>query len=256
MGVCESSTKDKEKSFSNNSPVLDTNKPSTKEAINEEENSNNLETYPSSNSQDNENKGPTLLKYDQDNSGKKSELSYINNRVFSNQNDEEIIIKGEINTKLINKERDFDNMDFKNLVKKNGGIVIKDKDQMSNVFSYQGLNPAFDLRNEKFSELKSMNSLACRTNITGANKIQGSDAYFNLINNRRQFDNINNNQINMNFFNDEKLRDSCKINISMHESGYRNDAFISIPKNDEPLPDIDELSTESPLLRRSSLISE
>lgn len=258
MGVCESNTKekDKEKNISQNSPIPKPNKILKKEALNEEENSNNLETYPSSNSQENENKCPNLIKYDQDPSGKKSEISFVNSK-FSNQNEEEVIIRGEINKENINKEGDFDNMDFKNLVKKNGGIVVKEKDKMSNVYSYQGINPAFDFGQEKLSEIKSMNSFACRTNFT-TNTMRGSDAYLNLINKRRQFEN-NNNQRNINDFlqnKEDKLRDSCKVNVSMHDANFRNDAFISIPKNDEPLPDIDELSTESPLLRRSSLISD
>ena len=56
--------------------------------------------------------------------------------------------------------------------------------------------------------------------------------------------------------NEERLRDSYKINVSIHDNSLRNDAFLSIPRNDEPFPDMDELSTESPLLRRSSLISD
>jgi len=34
------------------------------------------------------------------------------------------------------------------------------------------------------------------------------------------------------------------------------DAYINIPKIDEPLPDLDELSTESPIPLRNSLASK
>ena len=85
----------------------DTDKISKKKQINEEENSNNLDTHPSSNSQENENKVPELIKYDQDHSGKKSEISFVNSRhgsLSSNQKEEELIIRGEINKTNINKE--------------------------------------------------------------------------------------------------------------------------------------------------------
>ena len=48
---------------------------------------------------------------------------------------------------------------------------------------------------------------------------------------------------------------STKINVSFHDNAIGNDAFINIPKIDEPLPDMDELSTESPILIRNSLSS-
>ena len=52
--------------------------------------------------------------------------------------------------------------------------------------------------------------------------------------------------------NNNPLRQSNKINVSMND----NYPYLSIPKTDEPLPDIDELSNESPIiLGRNSLIS-
>ena len=259
MGVCESTTKAKEKNISQTNPIPDTNKDSKKyPAINEEENSNNLETHPSSNSQDNDNKCPELIKYDQDRSNIRSDLSFRNSRHMSgisNQFEEEVIIRGEVNKRIINKEEDFDNVDFKNLIKKNGGIVIKDGDKMSNVYSYQGINPAFDFGNDKISEIKSKHSFPFKTTNKNMihNKLRGGAPSINLIKDRREAGNANLNLIQNN---DEKLRDNYKINVSIHDNDFRGDEFISIPKNDEPLPDIDELSTESPLLRRSSLISE
>ena len=51
----------------------------------------------------------------------------------------------------------------------------------------------------------------------------------------------------------KNLRDSYKINIPLQDT-YQ---FLHVPKVDEPLPDIDELSTESPILiGRNSLISQ
>ena len=57
----------------------------------------------------------------------------------------------------------------------------------------------------------------------------------------------NNNTINPNMQinkNHNSLRDSYKINVSMQD----NYVYLSVPRVDEPLPDIDEISTESPLI--------
>lgn len=232
MGICESS-KEKVKHVSKE-PKLDKNNDNLKNTSNnEDDNLNRLDTHPSTNSQENETKPPDLVKYDKE--GKKSELSYGTkskiNSVFSSQNEEEVIIKNEVNKYIINKEGDFDNMDFKNLVKKNGGIVIKDNDKLSNVLSYQGLNPAFDIGKPNMKpELKSMNTSPIKMN-----KI---------------------NESNFQNHNTDLLRLSYKINVSFHDNAQRNDALINIPKVDEPLPDLDELSTESPILIRNSLSSK
>ena len=49
----------------------------------------------------------------------------------SHLTDEEIIVQGKINLECQNKDEDFDNNSFKNLVQKQGGIVIKDFDKNS-----------------------------------------------------------------------------------------------------------------------------
>ena len=232
MGACESS-KEKKKIISKNNPIIEINNKEIKNNTSEddEDNLNHLDTHPSSNSQENEIKKPGLAKYDLN---KKSEISFAAHSkvmsVFSSQTEEEVIIRNEVNKKIINKEGDFNNMDFKNLIKKNGGIVLKDNDNMTNVLSYQGINPAFDIgKINKASEIKSMRTLPARTKEK------------NLLDN-------NNNDI---------LRLSSKINVSFHDKDPKNDAFITIPKIDEPLPDLDELSTESPILIiRNSLSSQ
>ena len=235
MGVCESS-KEKSKNITQNKPVLEINNNKLQKAIvNDDDYLNRLETHTSSNSQENEIKHPELARYSQDNC-KNSEISNPNNSkvisAFSSQNEEEVIIKNEVNKQLINKDGDFDNIDLKNLVKKNGGIVIKDNDNMSNVLSYQGLNPAFDIgKINKQAEIKSMRTLPAKlSKIREQNLIQNGN---------------------------DKLRLSNKINVSFHDNIPANDALINIPKQDEPLPDIDELSTESPILiLRNSIESE
>lgn len=237
MGICESSKeKEKIKIKTNPKEVMD-NKNDIKNTSsnNDEDNLNGVETHPSSNDQENEIKKPELCRYERDN--KKSEFSYKNGKIMStisSQNEEEVIIRGEINKNVINKEADFVNKDFKNLVKKNGGIIINDNDKMSNVLSYQGINPALDIGKVSIiSDFKSLNTNPIKP-VKNENLIQ------NIMNNNKN----------------DNLRSSTKINVSFHDTAIRNDAFINIPKVDEPLPDVDELSNESPFLIRDSLISK
>ena len=71
---------------------------------------------------------------------------------------------------------------------------------------------------------------------------------------------INQNKESLNLIgnknNIDKLRMSTKINVSFHDNDIGNDAFINIPKIDEPILDTDDFSAESPILIRSSLISK
>ena len=241
MGICESSKekeKEKEKIKTKIAPpaeIDNNNKNNIKNTSinNDEDNLNGVETHPSSNSQENEIKKPELARYEKDNI--KSELSYKNGKIMStisSKNEEEVIIRGEINKNIINKEADFNNNDFKNLVKNNGGIIVKD-DNMSNVLSYQGLNTDLDLgKVSTFSDFKSLNTLP----IKPPNNEQLIENIFNI--------------------NNDNLRSSQRINVSFHDNAMGNDAFINIPKSDEPLPDLDELSNASAILIRDSLISK
>ena len=103
---------------------------------------------------------------------------------------------------------------------------------MSNILSYQGLNPAFNIgKPNVISEIKSMNTIPAKMG------------------------KIDDNNLLQNINNKDLLRLSYKINVSFHDNAQKNDAFINIPKIDEPLPDMDELSTESPILIRNSLSS-
>ena len=259
MGACESS-KEKEKilgkKFSppeiiNNNNIIEKNT-----SINEDDNLNGVETHPSSNSQENEIKIPELSRYDRD--CKTSELSNNTKLIsaYSSQKEEEVIIRGEVNKKIINKEGDFDNKDFRNLVKNNGGIIIKD-DKMSNVLSYQGINPSLDIGTpNSIYESRSINIPYRKANDL-TTKLQGGEESLNLINiNKGNYsENLNNHNLIPNN-NNEKLRSSSKINVSFHDNMPKYDAYINIPKIDEPLPDLDELSTESPIPLRNSLASK
>ena len=47
------------------------------------------------------------------------------------------------------------------------------------------------------------------------------------------------------------LKDSNKVCISLHESSPKIDSFLNVPKNDQPPPNIDELSEST--LKNTSL---
>lgn len=210
------------------------------------------------------NKKPELEKYDRSMfiSGKKSEYSQYNKTsIFSSgKTEEEIIIRGEINKEAKNKEEDFANNSFKQLVQNNGGIVLKNN-EMNNLFGREShrTNPIFDLENENISEIHSKHSWAIGSSgamitnsmkskpesylssnlskgLTIHNKSNTNSAY--KLNERSYSGKYNNLSGQMN----SRLKDSSKINISMHESCPRVDSYLNIPKTDQPLPDIDELS--------------
>ena len=255
MGICDSKTKKEIKPIEN-------------QKMNncEEENSNNKETHPTSKNEKSSieekenNKCPELAKYENSMyiSGKKSEFSHLNNKtasIFSSgQTEEEVIIRGEINKNCKNKEEDFDNNSFKKLVKNNGGIIIKKDDKNSVISSIHGTSVnRLGLCKEKLSEIKSIhttpvfqkNGKKCSNNLVKNNMSENNKT---MINQRiKRFLNNNNNN------NNNLLRGSVRINVSMSD----NCPMLSIPKTDEPLPDIEELSTESPILiGNHSLISE
>lgn len=255
MGICDSENNDKnDKNNSLEEPKMPNSENIKKQ---EEKKSYSQKTHPIksnikyskilSNSGSGNNKCPELAKYDSSTyySGKRSELSDYNitGSIFSSgQTEEEVIIRGEINKKCKNKEEDFDNSSFKKLVKINGGIILKKNDNYSNISSIHRVNPVL----KRMPDIKSMHTVPIK-------KIK-----------RRILDNMKNGNIpttnnisenNKNVINERlnKLLYENKINVFMTE----NCPLLSIPKMDEPLPNIDELSTESQfLIGRNSLISE
>ena len=232
---------------------------------NEEENLNNNETLPNLESQiDNKsstlveignNKSPELAKYNDQSflCGKKSENTQINNNthsIFSSGlTEEEVIIRGEINKNCKNKEEDFDNNSFKKLVKKNGGLIIKKKDKNKLFNSCKEINPIFDFNRENISEMKSKHSFPFMQNKENeiSHSLGNSWSTSNIF--KSNISENNKNIINYNINNIQYLSDSIKINGSILE----NCQTLTVPNTDEPLPDIDELSTESRfILERNS----
>jgi len=210
---------------------------------------------------------PKLEKYDRSMlvSGKMSEYSQYNKTSMfsSGKTEEEIIIRGEINKEAKNMEEDFVNNSFKQLVQNNGGIILK-KNDMNSLFGREShiTNPLSDLENENISEIHSKDSCAVGSSsgamVINSMKSNRPESYLSsnlskglyIPHNTRI--NSSGYKYNERSYNSKynslsgtmnsKLKDSSKINISMHESYPRVESYLNIPKVDQPLPDIDELS--------------
>lgn len=202
-----------------------------------------------------ENKKPELVQYDREYScynNKTNKTSYIS----SGKSEEEIIIRGEINKEAKNREEDFANNSFKKLIKKNGGIIIKNEDMNSALPESQTTNSLFDFGKETISEIRPKMDNNTQGIISGKYNINGKlipNGNFHVkkndIYNDGKKDKSSN---NLNGINLNKLRESNRVNISLHESCPRVDSFLYIPKIDLPPPDMDELSEK---FLQNSLIS-
>ena len=208
---------------------------------------------------------PKLEEYDRSINKSGEEKTFYNNHtsIYSSRKSEaEVIINGEINKEAKNKEEDFVNKSFKNLVKKSGGIIIKADDLSSNLSGSKTEKSLLNLGIENISEIGSNKATSIQNNdIKLGNSIKSSISTINLsiikgINdnelmynnddiNKKQFHKnsiINNSDIISNKLINNKLRESNKINISLHESYPRIESFVNLPKTDIPLPDLSELS--------------
>lgn len=268
MGVCESDHHHKnlipenQKSCSSENTINLNNEILNEQMIDlNQKNQIKNNTKNTLNQQTEKNKCPELEKYESSMfiSGKKSEYSQFNNKTVSafsaEKTEEEVIVKGEINKECKNKEEDFDNNSFKNLIKNNGGIVLKNDDISSYVCSSKGIQSYFNIGNEAISEIKSKHTFP-------AGHLKNKGLVYNLRDSHRSI-NLNliknnmseNNKTNLTY-DKTKLRESNKINLTFNDNYPQIDSFLNVPKVDEPLPDVDELSTESPLpLGRNSIIS-
>ena len=301
MGICESAHKGKSLATDiQNRNNAEKNKIVDKE--NEKKNQislspSNLNQSEKNNSieeeiKNNDKKPPELMKYERSlyASGKRSEYSNFNKTsIFSSgRTEEEIIIRGEINKDAKNKEEDFVNNSFKQLIKNTGGIFIKNNDINSNFNESQRTNPIFDIGNENISEIHSKSSIPVGNNGNmNSNSLRSNNHESCLSSNLSKGFNINknnlignksggcimngkynkngelipneNNNINKKIniktsSNNNKLKDSNKVNISMHESSAKFDSYLNMPKSDQPLPDIDELSECESIPRNSKNI--
>lgn len=229
---------------------------------------------------------PELAQYDRSVycSGRRSEMTNTKNSILSSGlSEQEIIIKGEINQEAKNKEEDFANTSFKNLIQKKGGIVLTESEYNSNNGESRKAS-FFDLGKENISEIHSKLSTSIQkngvnVNSSGISSIKMGNKNENNLKNINNEGIMNNNQkgggvisgkydINGNFIPNQtnihinnkynvgnnnnniaallgrhsSMRGSSKINISLHESCPRVDSYLNVPRNDQPLPDVDELS--------------
>lgn len=229
---------------------------------------------------------PELAKYDRSvyASGKSNSVVNKTSLMSSGVSEQEIIIKGEINPESKNKDEDFVNSSFKQLVENKGGKIIENGD---NNPSESRKESAFELGKEIFSEINS--SVSIPKPITEENNEIIPNNNINTVGNMNEikegiisgkYDNNgilipNNSNIVINGRIDKKgdktgdlfgkndlrqkiiinhnsiLKDSNKVCISLHESSPKIDSFLNVPKNDQPPPNIDELSEST--LKNSSL---
>ena len=201
---------------------------------------------------------PKLSEYDRSITNSRKSLEnnlYSNNHISfysSGKSETEVIVKGEINKEAKNKEEDFVNKSFKNLVKKNGGVIIKADDINNNLNkSITNRKPLQDLGFENISEIHSNRTSSIQNNdikLGDSIKIINSNLNLSIIkgfNNNEIMSkkNNNNNDITkISIKHSNKLKESSKINISLHESCPKTESYLHLPKTDFPLPDISELS--------------
>ena len=115
---------------------------------------------------------PQLAKYEPTNSLQKLRNSNTNRScASSHMTDEEIIVQGEINLECQNKDEDFDNTSFKNLVQKEGGIVLVNRDfdtkskTTSNISDiYPGLDSTKVTNKTKTTNVTKKNILSKKSN--------------------------------------------------------------------------------------------
>ena len=190
MGICESdlNTKGLENEYSkkhSNKNLTDSKivplKKGTENSQYSENISEKLSTSIEKDIIKNSNKHPHLEKYEPS-LAKTSELSnadFGKSEIISKSHEEEIIIRGQINSNCYNKEKDFDNPSFMKLVKNNGGKIIKENIQDkkdSNCKKENGI--LYDFEKDDISEIKSQSSLGEISNSknTLLNELNGIDA--------------------------------------------------------------------------------
>jgi AraC-like DNA-binding protein len=99
---------------------------------------------------------PALNKYQRSFANKSSQMNKTKSESSTKNNEGEIIIRGEINKKCQNKEKDFNNRSFMKLVENNGGIIIKEKEKEEEKLNNN--NPFIYFNKEKLSEIKTEES--------------------------------------------------------------------------------------------------
>ena len=165
MGICESDMNTKRLDFeslskTNQKNINDSKVISLKHKIQEDQNSSLSKKLPDSyptNIIKNQNININLQKYEPSLDMNTSNIN--KSEINSKSKEEEIIIKGEVNLNCQNKENDFDNKSFMNLIKSNGGIVLKEDTQNNNeLIKQKEIGILYDFEKDDISEIKSQSS--------------------------------------------------------------------------------------------------
>ena len=161
MGICESNLNTKRQNLKHfiknkNQNINSPQKAHLKNYI--KENQNTIYSYPANNIK-NSKININLQKYEPSLDTNNSNI--IQSDINSKSKEEEIIIKGKVNPNCQNKENEFDNESFMNLIKSKGGIVLKeeeiDKKEMNNQKANEIL---LDFEKDEISEIKSQSSFS------------------------------------------------------------------------------------------------
>lgn len=201
MGICESSTTER-----NTLEEREHNKFSTSD----------LSTFDIYKKINKINNGPALNKYQRSLGNKSSQINKTKSESSTKNNEGEIIIKGEINKKCHNKEKDFNNRSFPKLVENNGGIIIKEKEKEEEKLNNN--NPFIDLNKEKLSEIKTEESQDIDSQVT-------EKEIFNELKKKKlsQLSNYSKNTLNrMNL--DKYTKNDIKSNYTSKTSKHSNNS--------------------------------
>jgi len=171
---------------------------------------------------------PNLINYEPTEKNSYNSLGKNKIKSANKHSEEEVIIKGELNPNCPNKEEDFNNYSFIKEIKKKGLIKKNDKNSF-----YVKNRVRIDAK-ENISEMKSK--------YTVPDKVINKNS---LLPNYQPSENITNNinEINNQNIRNNNLRASNKIQIALNEDFDKNNQYMRVPMNDDPMPDLEDLST-------------
>ena len=161
MGICESNLNTKRQNLKHfiknkNQNINSPQKAHLKNNI--KENQNKIYSYPANNIK-NSKININLQKYEPSLDTNNSNI--IQSDINSKSKEEEIIIKGKVNPNCQNKENEFDNESFMNLIKSKGGIVLKEEEIDKKEINNQKANGILlDFEKDDISEIKSQSSFS------------------------------------------------------------------------------------------------
>ena len=168
----------------------------------------------------------------------------------SSVNETEIICQGNINPKynsLFESEREVeknDNDKNNNINQNQKNNSLPDLENISEIKSKKIINPSPENPNIK-TNMANNTPPQMGAIINEKYNNQGVFVPYEPLDTRTSSYNSSNlMNIKPNFQKNKFLKNSYKINVSLHESTQKTNAFLNLPKTDQPLPDIEELSSK------------